>query len=81
MINTWEYRNYNSVWYQLLFVFRHPICFIKEFEDNMSKKSFQVGRRFTSDIQFENRMYVNPMPDQLSERMRRKGEIMIWDVL
>lgn len=35
MINTWEYRNYNSVWYQLLFVFRHPICFIKEFEDNM----------------------------------------------
>ena len=45
------------------------------------KKGFQVGRRFTSDIQFENRMYVNPMPDQLSERMRRKGEIMIWDVL
>ena len=53
----------------------------KEIEDNMSKKGFQVGRRFTSDIQFENRMYVNPMPDQLSERMRRKGEVMIWDVL
>lgn len=24
--------------------------------------------------------YVNPMPTQLSERMRRKGKIMIWDV-
>lgn len=23
--------------------------------------------------------YVNPMPLQLSERMRRKGEIMVWD--
>lgn len=23
--------------------------------------------------------YVNPMPCQLSERMRRKGEIMIWE--
>ena len=44
-------------------------------------KGFQVGGRFTSDIQFENRMYVNPMPCQLSERMRRKGEVMIWDVL
>lgn len=52
----------------------------KEIGDNISKKSFQVGRRFTSDIQFENRMYVNPMPDQLSERMRRKGEVMIWDI-
>lgn len=51
----------------------------KEIEDNMSK-GLQVGGRFTSDIQFENRMYVNPMPCQLSERMRRKGEIMIWDV-
>lgn len=35
MINTWECRNYNSIWYQLLFVFRHPIYFIKEFKDNM----------------------------------------------
>ncbi len=52
----------------------------KEIEDNMSK-GFQVGRRFTSDIQFDNGMYVNPMPGQLSERMRRKGEVMIWDVL
>lgn len=52
----------------------------KEIEDNMSK-GLQVGGRFTSDIQFENRMYVNPMPCQLSERMRRKGEVMIWDVL
>ena len=52
----------------------------EEIEDNMSK-GFQVGRRFTSDIQFENGMYVNPMPGQLSERMMRKGEVMIWDVL
>lgn len=51
----------------------------KEIEDNMSK-GLQVGGRFTSDIQFENRMYVNPMPCQLSERMRRKGEVMIWDI-
>jgi len=36
-----------------------------------------IGKRWTYDIQFE--CYVNPMPCQLSERMRRKGEIMIWD--
>ncbi len=35
MINTWECRNYNNIWYQLLFMFRHPIHFIKEFKSNM----------------------------------------------
>lgn len=24
-------------------------------------------------------LYVNPMPCQLSERMRRQGEIMVWE--
>lgn len=35
MINTWEYRNYNNFWYQLLFILRHPIEFILTFKDNM----------------------------------------------
>lgn len=35
MINTWEYRNYNNFWYQLLFILRHPIEFIWTFKDNM----------------------------------------------
>ena len=35
MINTWECRNYNSIWYQLLFVFRHPIEFIRTFKEEM----------------------------------------------
>lgn len=37
-----------------------------------------IGRRYTYDIEF-NECYVNPMPCQLSERMRRKGEVMIWE--
>lgn len=37
-----------------------------------------IGRRFTYDISF-NECYVNPMPATLTERMRRKGEIMIWE--
>ena len=37
-----------------------------------------IGKRYTYDITFEAR-YVNPMPCQLSERMRRKGEVMIWN--
>lgn len=37
-----------------------------------------IGKRYTYDIQF-GECYVNPMPCQLSERMRRKGEIMIWE--
>lgn len=35
MINTWEYRNYNNFWYQLLFILRHPIEFVTTFKDNM----------------------------------------------
>lgn len=35
MINTWEYRYSNNMWYASLFAFRHPIRFIKEFKDNM----------------------------------------------
>lgn len=37
-----------------------------------------VGKRFTYDIDF-NECYVNPMPCQLTERMKRKNEIMIWE--
>lgn len=36
-----------------------------------------IGKRYTYDIQFE--CYVNPMPCQLTEMMRRNGEVMIWD--
>lgn len=37
-----------------------------------------IGKRYTYDISF-GECYVNPMPCQLSERMRRKGEVMIWE--
>ena len=37
-----------------------------------------IGKRYTYDISFDE-CYVNPMPCQLSERMRRKGEVMIWE--
>lgn len=36
-----------------------------------------IGRRYTYDISFE--CYVNPMPLQLSERLERYGEVMIWE--
>ena len=36
---------------------------------------FGIGRRWTHDINFE---YVNPIPCTLSERMRRRGEIMLY---
>jgi hypothetical protein len=37
-----------------------------------------IGKRYTYDIGFDE-CYVNPMPCQLTERMRRKGEVMIWE--
>ncbi len=37
-----------------------------------------IGKRYTYDISFDE-CYVNPMPCQLSERMRRKGEVMVWE--
>lgn len=37
-----------------------------------------IGRRYTYDISFDE-CYVNPMPCQLSERMRRVNEIMVWE--
>lgn len=37
-----------------------------------------IGGRYTYDISF-GECYVNPMPCQLTERMRRQGEIMIWE--
>ena len=37
-----------------------------------------IGKRITYDIRFDE-CYVNPMPCQLSERMKRKNEIMIWE--
>lgn len=41
-------------------------------------KTQPIGRGFTSDIQFEGKIYVNPMPSSNTARMRRKGEVMIW---
>ena len=35
MINTYEYRNYNNFGYQLLYILRHPIEFVRTFKDNM----------------------------------------------
>ena len=35
MIDTYEYRYSNNMWYASLFALRHPIRFIKEFKDNM----------------------------------------------
>lgn len=35
MIDTREYRNYNNFGYQLLYILRHPIEFIRTFKDNM----------------------------------------------
>ena len=37
-----------------------------------------IGKRYPYDIRFEGR-YVNPMPCTRTERMKRKGEIMIWE--
>ena len=49
-------------------------------EENLTNIS-KIGRRWTYDIQFPpmEEHYVNPMPCQLTERMRRKGEIMVWE--
>lgn len=41
-------------------------------------KTQKVGRRFTSDIQFESKVYVNPMPSSIAARRMRKGEIMVF---
>ena len=35
MINTLEYQNSTSIWYQLLFALRHPIEFIRTFKEEM----------------------------------------------
>lgn len=37
-----------------------------------------IGKRFSYDITFDE-CYVNPMPCQLNERMKRINEIMIWE--
>jgi len=36
----------------------------------------KIGRRFTNDIQFE--CYINPIPQNLNEMMRRGSEIYLW---
>ena len=36
-----------------------------------------IGKRFTDDISF-NECFVNPMPCQITERLIRRCEIMIW---
>lgn len=50
----------------------------KNFYDQNVGNIKKIGKRFTYDISFDE-CYVNPMPCQLSERMRRQGEIMIWE--
>ena len=50
--------------------------FEKYYNDNLTNVK-EIGKRWTYDITFER--YVNPMPQQLVERMRRKGEVMIWE--
>lgn len=42
-------------------------------------KTQPVGRRFTSDIEFESKIYVNPLPSSITARRRRKGEIFVCD--
>ena len=37
-----------------------------------------IGKRFTYDISFDE-CYVNPMPCQITERLMRKCEVMIWE--
>ena len=44
---------------------------------NANGKTQKIGRRFTSDIQFENKVYVNPIPSSHTARRRRLGEIII----
>lgn len=48
------------------------------FYNNHLKDIDFIGERHTYDISF-GECYVNPMPQQLVERMRRKGEVMIWE--
>lgn len=50
--------------------------FKKFYQEHLSDID-SIGRRYTYDIRFE--CYVNPMPLQISERMKRKGEVMIWE--
>jgi hypothetical protein len=50
--------------------------FEKFYQEHLSDID-SIGRRYTYDIRFE--CYVNPMPLQISERMRRRGEVMIWE--
>jgi hypothetical protein len=51
--------------------------FKKFYEEHLNDIK-KIGRRYTYDIQFTE-CYVNPMPCQLNERMRRVGEVMIWE--
>ena len=41
------------------------------------KTKYPISKRFTYDI---DELYVNPLPMNLLEEQRRKGEIMIWRV-
>ena len=47
------------------------------------KTKYPISKRFTYDIDenINGRIYVNPLPINLLEEQRRKGEIMIWRVL
>jgi hypothetical protein len=64
------------------FCHRHNLPITKNGFDEFYKEHLNdidtIGKRYTYDIGF-NECYVNPMPCQLSERMRRVGEVMIWE--
>lgn len=49
----------------------------KEKVEQNKEKGFQLGRRYTSDIQFES-VRLNPSPETLNERMRRSAKGEIW---
>ena len=62
------------------FCHRNNLQITKEGFDEFCKEHCKdvdsIGKRYTYDI---DECYVNPMPCQLSERMRRVGEVMIWE--
>lgn len=49
------------------------------YRDNAGKID-KIWKRYTYDIEFDE-CYVNPMPCQLNERMRRNGEVMVWEFI
>lgn len=50
----------------------------KEKVDANRRNGQPIGRRFTADIQFEGKVFINPQPQNLNEQRRRmNGEVML----